>query len=337
MTEAGKGRGLKGILWPSQAPGPMRATIAVQFALGLLAVVVGLVEVLGLWKVSGDIFEGLILFAVGLVLLTFLADAGDRSASREEQRELVDAARAATGQLEVREVRSHEIGEGLRRLLKESNEWTFRGGSGRYLRNATLPVLARIHDRDVNVDIQILDPRDQALCKEYAEYRSRYRGDSIRRPDEGKVETITTDLLSVVFAAVWYSTNSRIRARVLLLKSFSPLRYDIGSTGLYLTLPDPREPALFAASGSWYYVSVLDEMRQSVHGHPSLVLPADSKLVGLRKDQVDAGVVKAGLEKTFAVDPFSGNQTALLDGATLSSTLDFSAIAKRVFLEDPPY
>jgi len=290
------------ILWPPDARGPVKFASFLQLMLAVLALGFGVVNVVGWWEVSSRVFESLILFAVTAVLLTLLADTDDRRASRMEQRDLVDAARAATGALEVRVIRAHEIGDGLRRLLEESSEWTFRGGSGRYLRNATLPRLAKIRDRDVNVDIQILDPRDEALCKEYADYRNRYRGDSIRRPDEGKIDTVRNDLLAVIVAAAWYGANTRIRPKVLLLRSFSPLRYDIGTSGLYLTLPDPREPALFAAGGSWFYTSVLDEMRQSAHGHPSLQLPADPRVVTDRKE-ADSALVAAGLRERSSSIP----------------------------------
>jgi hypothetical protein len=337
MNQPSPRKNLKEILWPPALSGPARVTAVLELLLGLFAIVAALLSTFGAWELSGNVFEGLILFAVGLVLLTLLVDAGDRQTSRGAQQQLLEAVRTATGQLQVHEIRSNEIKSGLRQLLEESNEWTFRGGSGRYLRNATLPALSMIRDRDVPVEIQILDPRDEYLCRQYAEYRSRQRSGATLRPDEGRMETIRFDLLSNVFAAVWYNANSRIKARVLLLKSFSPLRYDIGSTGLYVTLPDPDEPALFATRDSWFYVSVLDEMRQSVHGHPTLSWSAQGELNGLRKEDVDEAAVRLGLLNTLVVDPASRVGTPLLDGPMKEANLDFKAIAERVFLEIPPY
>ena len=300
-------------------------------------IVLAVLETFGVVNLSTDVFQNLVLWAIGVVVLALLADSFDRRSPREEQRRLVHAAEAAAGVLPVHEVPSDRIGEGLASTLERSDRWIFRGGSGRYLRNRTLPTLATARDRDTPLLVEILDPRDAALVREYARYRAQQRADSVRRPDEADPRTIASDLLANVYAAAWYTVNTRIRAEVLLLRSFSPLRYDIGSTALYVTVPDPTEPGLVARAGSWYYAAILDELQQNAHGHPQLVLPSDSKLFPERHDEVSPDVVLAGLQAVRVRDPVTQREAPLLTGAVAPEMVDPETIAHVIFLRDAPY
>jgi hypothetical protein len=325
------------VFWPTGAPLAIKLAASTQAIMAILAILVALLDVMGFWEVSGEVFEELILFAVGVFLLASALDAAGRASAGQEQRALLDATRAAAGVLEVRQVSSGDIGIGLERLLEESAQWTFRGGSGRWLRFATLMTLSKIRDQDVAVDIQILDPRDGDLSAQYAIYRDRQRPGLVRRPDEGDPRTIQADLLAVIYAAAWYSANSRIKAHVLLLRSFSRLRYDIGSTGLFVTVADPKEPGLYAKSSSWYYSSILDELRQNEHGHPRVVLPVDRALFPSDSMNVTASVVEGGLRATTVVEPLTGASSPLLTGAVDPASVDFGVVADRVFVVDDPY
>lgn len=156
-----------------------------QAAVATLDVVATLLDVFGFFMIPADVFQNLVLFGVGTFLLASAAEASSRAVSNGNQRRLLEAAKTAVGLIEVRQVPSTEIGSGLETLIDQSTEWTFRGGSGRYLRYATLPRLASLQARDVPVEIQILDPRDDSLSAEYARYRQLQRPEVVRRPNEG--------------------------------------------------------------------------------------------------------------------------------------------------------
>jgi hypothetical protein len=268
------------------------------------------------------------------VLFAFTVETVDRRRDAKERRVVVDAASTLIAQVDVREIPSKLISAGIDRLLSESTDWVFRGGSGRYFRYATLPALALVRERDVPVTIGLLDPNDRDLCQRYAEYRNLQRGELVRRPDEGDFETIEADLLSTIYAAAWYSQNSRIEVELVLLRSFSPLRYDIGTTGLYITIADPAAPGLYAKSGSWYFNSVRDEMMQASHGHPSVEFPAATSLFPGSRADVTPEVVEEALNQMKLRDPLIETTQPLWSKESPRDP-DYKAIAAKVFPSDP--
>lgn len=310
----------------------MATLTEVLVALATIAVV-GL-DIAGKLEVTGDVLANLVLFGVGTFLIGTALDARARSRATAAQERLVDAAETAVGLVNLRQVDASQIGIGLEKLLNASTEWTFKGGSGRYLRHATLPRLSAVRDVQVPVEIQILDPRDLSLCGMYARYRNQHRPTAAQRPDESDPRNIQLDLLANIYAAAWYSARTRITANVLLLRSFSRLRYDIGSTGLFVTVADLREPAIYAASTSWYYKSVLDELRQNTHGHPSIRFPSSADLFPAK---LSAEAVRAGLERTEVNDPLTNETSPLLAGPTDPDQVDFVELADRVILENAPF
>jgi hypothetical protein len=295
--------------------------------------VLSVVDVLGFFDVSRNRIEELVLFAAGVFLLAHAVDAGERRRLLAEQEKLQHAMRAVSGAASVRDVAPNRIRSEINTLLAESDEWLFRGGSGRFLRFGSLPALARFQALDVSVLVQLLDPRDGELCTEYAKYRSVQRLPRALRPEEGKMRTIQADLLATIYAAAWYQAHSRIRPRVILLRAFSPLRYDFGSTGVVVTIADLTQPALYAPANSWYYQSVRDELEQAEHGHPSVLLPETRQWFPPRIDQVDAGAVRGALLDTRVED--RGSRSPLLEGDAAEGSLDFDLLVEAVTTPPP--
>src|SRR5579885_95272 len=177
---------------------------------------------------------------------------------------------------EAQEVMPSEIAGYLSHFLATAEHWRFRGGSGRWQRQAVLPHLAKVTRFDVHYKMQILDPRDSELCARYAAYRARQLPAEVRRADEGEARTLLTDILACIYAAGWYRQHSRIRPSIFLLKLYSPLRYDIGGAGLMATVADPTARGLYARRDTWYYTSFVDEFDQACSELPRLVLPVDA-------------------------------------------------------------
>jgi hypothetical protein len=329
LTVDGRERWWRRYVWP-RGVGVGTDVVALSQLL-LVAIALGAVAIdaTGWFDVGDDRFGQLVTAIAALVLLGFTLEAGERRAFARRHEELFGEVRALGGALEVRQIASNAIGPGIRDELTRSGAWLFRGGSGRFLRSGTLPELGNIRNREVPVMIQVLDPRDEFLCTKYAEYRSVQRGAVIRRPDEGDMRKIQADLLASIYAAAWYSARTRIEASVTLLRTISPIRYDFGDRGLYVTVADPTQPGLFAQNGSWYYNSVRDELEQANHGHPSVQFSRDIQLFPT-KDEVDGVIVERGLDAIRIHAP-DGAETPLLTGAADAHHLDFADIAARVF------
>ena len=123
--------------------------------------------------------------------------------------------------------------------------------------------------------MQVIDPLDVHLCQRYGQYRAKSRTKEQAPTVADGPGDVKKDILACIYAAGWYRMNSQIRPKITLLKSYSPLRVDCGSDGLMVTIANKTAPALFAAKGTWYYRSVLDEIEQLEEVSRSLVLPRD--------------------------------------------------------------
>ena len=230
----------------------------------------------------------------------------------------------------VRQVASDQIGVELERLLQDSVDWIFRGGSGRWLRGRTLQHLSIIRDREVPLGVQLLDPRDELLCAAYSRYRSRSRDPADVRPGEENPELIRTDILASIYATAWFAAQSRIVAEVVLLKSFSPLRLDVGTRGLFATVALRSAPGLFAQEQSWYYRSVLDEMRQAKSVNDVLELPDDNFPP---RTGVDGAAVSRTLQDIRVLRP-GGGSSQLLTGFADAPSLNFDEISQKALGPD---
>ena len=65
----------------------------------------------------------------------------------------------------------------LRQAMLETEVWWYKGGCGRYFRTKTLPEIARSARTGSvfkEINVLILDPTDDKLCKNYAIYKQKY-------------------------------------------------------------------------------------------------------------------------------------------------------------------
>jgi hypothetical protein len=317
-------------VWPSAGVGVVNVAYLLA---SVVALILAILDIVGLVSVSNDRFVQLIAAIAAIVLVGFVTEGAERREQAGQQRDVLAVVERFTTDAAVREVPANQIGTGISVLLSDSSEWLFRGGSGRYLRSHTLPTMGEIRDREVEIRVQVLDPRDSQLCQGYADYRNLQRGELVRRADEGDMRNIQADLLASIYAAGWYDANTRIEARVTLLRTISPLRFDMGSVGLYVTVADPVAPALYASSESWYYKSIRDEITHADHGHPHLSFPGERGLFPARREDVVGNVVSEGLAGMRVEDPLGRGDTLLSEAAS-AELLDFDDIAQRVFHSD---
>lgn len=292
-----------------------------EAVVGGLALAAGVLGAMGAFDIGSDGFRSAAIFVTGVILIAILVEAGDRRHTAEGDRRL---------STEVRQVAAHEIGSGITDLLSSADRWMFRGGSGRWLRQTTLPHLRGIRDRDVDLMVQLLDPRDETLCRAYAVYRATQRSPADVRPDEDDPRTIQTDLLASIYATAWHSARSRMKPTIVLLRTFSPLRYDVGTEGLFVTVASQSAPALFAISSSWYYRSVVDELQQATHGHHVVQMPT----AAARYPASPAGVTGSNVREALMEAQVSqdGGTVSLMQNFAEANGVDFDAVADHLHL-----
>lgn len=295
--------------------------------LGVSALTVDLFGPIGLPDGYGD---EVLLAGASVVLLAYFAQ-NQRQASHDETHgRLLRGVETVLERVEdrldsVRQVPASDIRGLLEANVEGASEYLFRGGSGRWLRKFTMPALSKATDRDVRITIELLDPRDKDLCDAYARYRATAlpRG-HLRDKEDSRL--IQRDILGSIYAAAWYSARRRIQANVILLRSFSPLRYDVSSEGLMVTVAEMTEPGLFAARGTWLHKSIVDELNQASHGHVRVDLPSGSKHhYPERLTAITAADVRAILSE--ATIRGRADSTPLLENFAGATGIDWEAVA----------
>jgi hypothetical protein len=175
-----------------------------------------------------------------------------------EFRQVVTSARKAMDDASMARI---VPGEEVRRLLQaarqDTDRWFFKGGTGTFLRAVTIPdcvALARREKRTFKLQIEIIDPTNDLVCRRYADYRR-----SLSPQPDGTGETWTTDRtrkesFATVVAACWYRQHFTFLDVTLGLSSvMTTFRWDMSSRFLVVTQEDPNGPALVAEAGRPYY------------------------------------------------------------------------------------
>lgn len=155
----------------------------------------------------------------------------------------------------VREISKNDIGDELRKLLENSYEWEFFGGTGNWQKSNVLPHLSSIKDRDVKYVARIPNPFNNDLCVKYSEYRIKSRDQYNKTGDQ-----ISIEILAFVVLICFYSSISRIKADVYFNNHFSPIRIEGNSEFKILTVADPEKTGLFVGDGHWLNNSLVDDI-----------------------------------------------------------------------------
>ncbi|AZV77134.1 hypothetical protein EBB79_03990 [Parasedimentitalea marina] len=137
-----------------------------------------------------------------------------------------------------------------------TNEWEYLGHTGRYVRNRIFPIVQKHshqNNRRVNVRMMVLDPRNDALCGQYAKYRNRSRSSEMFKEDwtmqKVQEELIATVARTVLLNAVENHVHCELRFRNFL----SQFRFDVSSDQVMVTQEDPQEPAFSYPRGSRFF------------------------------------------------------------------------------------
>lgn len=286
---------------------------------GLAALLIGFVAaILGLFNiVPMPILDSAILATLTVLAFTVLRDRRDREQAEErakttyelltgkltplvtamqdfpQLRRAIDQMKdTVQGSAAVKTMRGPAALEPVFRDAREHTEhWTFRGGTGTYTRAKTLPQCVEIAKNRVGrgrmtINLMILDPSDEQLCRRYARYRA-----TLPEPVDGTgegwtMERTQKESYATVLAAGWHKRRyDPLEIRVYLTSTMSTFRYDMSDSQLIITQDDPQFPAMVIPKSSQHYdayATELDESRKQarpiiVEG-PSDQLAADDGL-----------------------------------------------------------
>jgi hypothetical protein len=168
----------------------------------------------------------------------------------------------------IRTIRGADIDRAHEEARVHTDRWMFKGGTGTYTRAMTLPLCiqsARNEHRALQVQLEVLDPTNEALCDRYARYRV-----SLSSGPDGTGEPWTTDRtrkesFATLLAALWYQQRFQLLdIKVGLASTMSAFRYDLSASRIIITQDDPRFPAMMISSSSPLYESYVAELRLSL-------------------------------------------------------------------------
>lgn len=156
-----------------------------------------------------------------------------------------------------------KIREKVIRIRNGTESWEFNGAIGDYTRNYTLPELAnqsKETNKQINVNIIVLNPDDPKLCREFARFRKGLRDVKDKNHwDEKRVvkETIAT----IVSAYSWKTQQPSLRVKIGLKNHFTPFRTELASSDALITHEDRMESAYSYRGGSFLYDFCAQELR----------------------------------------------------------------------------
>lgn len=179
-------------------------------------------------------------------------------------------------------------GQMISTLLKDSmtraSEWRYQGATGTYLRAVTLPRLAeraRATATNIPLYVLIIDPREETICREYAEYRG---GSRTAKSDPWSLERVRMETLATITTCVVTRVHEpNLRTQVRLANFFSRFRYDLSSDYVIVTTEDPTAPCLRADNGSYYY----EQYRSELIWNFERAIPLSSLPATMRVPRID--------------------------------------------------
>lgn len=178
-----------------------------------------------------------------------------------------------------------EVSQALADARRDTEVWTFKGGTGTFIRAVVLPECiqqARRDGRPLTVRLEIVDPTNDTACEHYAVFR---RSLSDRPDGTGEIWTIDRtrkESLATILAACWYRQRYGLLAvEVGLSPTITTFRWELSSRSLIITQQDPREPALLIKRGWVYYDRYATELLTSLEQSHRLPIEQAAKAVPL--------------------------------------------------------
>ncbi|MEU8119326.1 hypothetical protein AB0C21_11540 [Spirillospora sp. NPDC049024] len=233
--------------------------VAVAFA---LAVVILALDIAGI--ASTKLVQSATMATLAVVAIVLLRD---RARSDTRGVEVQKSVEALQKQLDVRVISGTECNRVLTEARRTTDRWVFRGGTGAYIRAVTLPecvATAQPLRRRLDFRLEILDPMNPDLCREYVRLHQRLATDPDSPEHTWTVEETRRELFATILAASWYQQRYELLdIDVRLASAYSLLRYELSTSCLIFTQRGPEFPALVINSGTPTYLSWETELHVS--------------------------------------------------------------------------
>lgn len=187
-----------------------------------------------------------------------LAELPARFERIERANDVITDARAAIGEASMmRLMVGAEISSALSDARRRTSLWMFKGGTGTFFRAVTVPECvnaARRDRRSLNIQLEILDPRDEGLCTRYAEYFRSLVDD----PNEDELHWDCKGTQQELYATIlamchWQQRYRPMKLGISLSSTMTTFRWDLTSDYLVITERGPSFPAILIESGRFYY------------------------------------------------------------------------------------
>ncbi|MFI6167015.1 hypothetical protein ACIBCN_09510 [Nocardia sp. NPDC051052] len=208
----------------------------------VLAVTVGLLTVIDVIPV--DNVNAAVLLVLALLATTLLRD---RHLSSKAMRDATS----------VQLLYGPEIGHAHTLARRGTEQWIFKGGTGTYIRAVTLRECvenARREQRPLRMQLEILDPTNEVLCKTYAQFRSSLSPEADRTGELWTTERTRKEAFATVLAACWYRQRfTFLTIDVGLSTVMTTFRWDLSSSCVIVTQDNPNTPALMFERDKPYY------------------------------------------------------------------------------------
>jgi hypothetical protein len=149
----------------------------------------------------------------------------------------------------VRVLTGKAIEAALHEAMRDTSIWIFKGGTGTFTRQVTLPNCvqnALHHRRELRAYIEILDPSDLSLCEQYVRLYQALAESPADNEMSWDADGTRRELYATVLAACWYRKRYRplVQVEIRLSQAISTLRWDLSSHSIIVTQRGPRFPAL---------------------------------------------------------------------------------------------
>lgn len=173
----------------------------------------------------------------------------------------------------------------LTSAARSTEKWWFRGGTGRYLRAVTLPELLKTAQHSSSrreLNVQLIDPTNLSICREYASYRA-----SLRSAKESASEWTQDQVRSEIYATILSlfrvaRENSLLQIELTVLASFSSFRLDLSSGYVVITKEDRLAPAVRCDYGTFFYRAYHDDMRLTARQGRPIPVTIDHELTTIQ-------------------------------------------------------
>lgn len=266
----------------------------IALVLAACIAILGLTEVVG-----GTAVNSAVLLILAVLATTLLRDRVRSGVVEREVAKVLDVVRqldtkitgtktALDAAANVRVLAGEEVGQALADARRDTDAWTFKGGTGTFIRAVTLPQCigqARRDGRPLTVRLEIVDPTNESACEHYAVFR---RSLSNRPDGTGEMWTLDRtrkEALATILAACWHRQRYRLlTVEVGLSSTITTFRWDLSSHSLIITQQDPREPALLIKRGWVYYDRYATELLTSFEQSTRLPIEQAARTVPLNDE-----------------------------------------------------